>query len=35
MIAEKAADMILGRSAPAPEVVRVAEDGLKSAVAAA
>jgi choline dehydrogenase len=35
MIAEKAADMILGRSAPAPEVVRVAEDGQKEAVAAA
>ena len=35
MIAEKAADMILGRSAPAPEVVRVAEDGPKQAVAAA
>jgi len=35
MIAEKASDMILGRSAPAPEIVRVAEDGQKQAVAAA
>jgi choline dehydrogenase len=35
MIAEKASDMILGRSAPAPEVVRVAEDGPREAVAAA
>ena len=35
MIAEKAADMILGHSAPAPEVVRVAEDGQNRAVAAA
>jgi choline dehydrogenase len=35
MIAEKAADMILGRPAPAPEHVRVAEDGMKSAMAAA
>jgi choline dehydrogenase len=35
MIAEKASDMILGRAAPAPEVVRVAEDGQKQAVAAA
>ncbi|MGD0144059.1 MAG: choline dehydrogenase [Rhizomicrobium sp.] len=35
MIAEKAADMILGHAAPAPEVVRVAEDGRKSAMAAA
>jgi choline dehydrogenase len=35
MIAEKAADMILSRSAPAPEHVRVAEDEVKSAAAAA
>jgi choline dehydrogenase len=35
MIAEKASDMILGRAAPAPETVRVAEDGPKQAVAAA
>jgi choline dehydrogenase len=35
MIAEKAADMILGRAAPAPEHVRVAEDGIKSAREAA
>ncbi len=35
MIAEKAADMILGRPAPAPESVRVAEDEIKSARAAA
>ncbi|HEY5338424.1 MAG TPA: GMC oxidoreductase, partial [Rhizomicrobium sp.] len=35
MIAEKAADLILGRAAPAPEHVRVAEDGIKSAMAAA
>jgi choline dehydrogenase len=35
MIAEKAADMILGRPAPAPEHVRVAEDGIKSAPVAA
>jgi choline dehydrogenase len=31
MIAEKAADMILSRQAPAPESVRVAEDEVKSA----
>jgi choline dehydrogenase len=35
MIAEKAADMMLGRPAPAPEPVRVAEDGIKSAIATA
>ena len=35
MIAEKAADMILSRQAPAPETVRVAEDEVKSAIAAA
>jgi choline dehydrogenase len=35
MIAEKAADMILGRAAPAPEYVRIAEDDTKSAKAAA
>jgi choline dehydrogenase len=35
MIAEKASDMILGRAAPAPEIVRVAEDGRTHAVAAA
>ncbi|HEY1630481.1 MAG TPA: choline dehydrogenase [Rhizomicrobium sp.] len=35
MIAEKASDMILGRAAPAPEHIRVAEDEVKSAVAAA
>jgi choline dehydrogenase len=35
MIAEKAADMILARPAPAPLSVRVAEDGGKSAIAAA
>jgi choline dehydrogenase len=35
MIAEKAADMMLGRAAPSPEPVRVAEDGIKSAIAAA
>jgi choline dehydrogenase len=35
MIAEKASDMILGRAAPAPEAVRVAEDGPREAVAAA
>ncbi|HEY4114667.1 MAG TPA: choline dehydrogenase [Rhizomicrobium sp.] len=35
MIAEKAADMILGRAAPAPLAVRVAEDGQDIASAAA
>ena len=35
MIAEKAADMILGRPAAMPEPIRVAEDGIKSAIAAA
>jgi choline dehydrogenase len=35
MIAEKASDMILGRAAPAPESVTIAEDGTKSAKAAA
>jgi len=35
MIAEKAADMILGKSAPPAEHVRIAEDGIKSAIAAA
>ncbi|HUB84670.1 MAG TPA: choline dehydrogenase [Rhizomicrobium sp.] len=35
MIAEKAADMILGRPAPAPLHVRVAEDSVNSASAAA
>jgi len=35
MIAEKAADMILGRAAPPAEHVRIAEDGIKSAIAAA
>jgi choline dehydrogenase len=35
MIAEKAADMILGRAAPAPQHVHVAEDGMKTAMAAA
>ncbi len=35
MIAEKAADLILGRTPPAPLHVRVAEDGIKSAMAAA
>ena len=37
MIAEKAADMILGRAAPAPapEHVRVAEDGASTSMAAA
>ena len=35
MIAEKAADMILGRAAPVPEYVRIAEDDTKSAKAAA
>jgi len=35
MIAEKAADMILGRPAPAPQFVRVGEDDAKSALAAA
>ena len=34
MIAEKAADMILGRPAPAPMSVPVAEDGAKAAAAA-
>jgi choline dehydrogenase len=33
MIAEKASDMILGRAAPTPEHVRVAEDGLQAAAA--
>lgn len=31
MIAEKAADMILGRAGPAPEHVRIAEDGARVA----
>ena len=31
MIAEKAADMILGKAAPAPEVVKVAEDRAQAA----
>jgi hypothetical protein len=31
MIAEKAADMILGRKAPAPENVKVAEDRAAAA----
>jgi len=35
MIAEKAADMILGRPAPAAQHVRIAEDGIKSTIAAA
>jgi hypothetical protein len=35
MIAEKAADLILGRAAPPPDHVRVAEDGIKSAMVAA
>jgi choline dehydrogenase len=35
MIAEKAADMILGRPAPSPVAVRVAEDGPEIAAAAA
>ncbi|MGN6514713.1 MAG: choline dehydrogenase [Rhizomicrobium sp.] len=35
MIAEKASDMILGKAAMAPEHVRVAEDNIKSAMAAA
>ncbi len=35
MIAEKAADMILGRAPAAPQTVAVAEDGVKSARAAA
>jgi choline dehydrogenase len=35
MIAEKAADMILGHPAPVPEHVRIAEDDTKSAKAAA
>jgi len=33
MIAEKAADMMLGRPPPAPEFVRIAEDGRSSAAA--
>jgi len=33
MIAEKAADMILGRPAPAAMSVPVAEDGVKAAAA--
>jgi choline dehydrogenase len=35
MIAEKAADMVLGRAVPAPEHVRVAKDSVNSAPAAA
>jgi choline dehydrogenase len=35
MIAEKAADMILGRAAPVPEYVKIAEDDTKSAKVAA
>ena len=35
MIAEKAADMLLDRAAPVPEVVRVAEDTQTGAIAAA
>ncbi len=35
MIAEKAADLILGRAAPLPEHTKVAEDNIKSAMQAA
>jgi choline dehydrogenase-like flavoprotein len=35
MIAEKASDMILGKAALSPDHVRVAEDDIKSTMAAA
>jgi choline dehydrogenase len=35
MIAEKASDMILGKAAPVPEHIHVAEDKINSAMAAA